>query len=67
MARIAGFKAVKNNSGKITHVLLSMKEHAEYLQNLIDLAEMEKARSKAKIVPWEEARKRINKKLSLKD
>jgi len=66
MAKIAGFKPVKNTAGKITHVLLSMKDHGEYLQNLIDLAEMEKAR-KGDTVPWEETRKRINKKFSFKD
>ncbi len=65
MAKIAGFKAIRNKSGKITHVTLSMRHHAELLQNMIDLAEMEKAR-KNDTVDWDDAKKVIMKKHRLK-
>ncbi len=66
MARIAGVKLIKNNSGKVTHATLSMKHHAKYLEDLIDAAEMEQAR-KGVSVPWEEAKKRIDKKFGFKE
>ncbi|MEO6722688.1 MAG: hypothetical protein ABIN67_20120 [Ferruginibacter sp.] len=58
MAKIAGFKPVKNNRGEITHVVLSMKEHAEYLENLLDLADMRKA-DKGDTIPWPDAKKQL--------
>ncbi len=65
MAKIAGFKAIRNKSGKITHVTLSMRHHAELLQNMIDLADMERAR-KNDTVDWDDAKKVIMKKHRLK-
>lgn len=66
MARIAGLKLIKSTSGKVTHVTLSMKYHANILQDMIDAAEMEEAR-KGESISWEDARKKINKKFSFKD
>lgn len=66
MARIAGFKTIKNSTGKVTHVTLSMKHHAAILQDMIDLAEMEKSR-KGDTVEWSVAREKINKKHKLKN
>ena len=66
MPRIAGFKAIKNRSGKVTHVTLSMRHHAALLQNMLDLADMEKAR-KGDTVDWEDAKKMINKKHRLRN
>ena len=66
MARIAGLKLVKSTSGKVTHVTLSRKHFGSIVEDLIDAAEMKKAR-KGDTIPWEEARKAINKKHSLKD
>lgn len=66
MARIAGFKTIKNAQGKITAVQLSMKHHANILEDMILAQEMEKAK-KGPSVPWEEAKKRIDKKFGFKD
>ncbi len=61
MARIAGLKLVKSTSGKVTHVTLSRKHFGQIIEDLIDAAEMEKAR-KSPSIPWEEAKKRLLKK-----
>jgi hypothetical protein len=66
MARIAGLKLIKSASGKVTHVTLSMKYHATILQDMIDAAELEEAR-KGESIPWDDARKKINKKFAFKD
>ena len=66
MPRIAGLKLHKTTSGKVTHVTLSRKHFGNIIEDLIDAAEMEKAR-KGDTVPWEVARKAINKKHKLKD
>jgi hypothetical protein len=66
MARIAGLKTIKNSSGKVTHVTLSMRHHSEILQNLLDLSDMDKAR-KGATVDWKDAKKVINKKHRLRD
>ncbi len=66
MARIAGFKTIKNSSGKVTHVTLSMRHHAALLQNMLDLADMEKSR-KGDTVDWNDAKKVINKKHRLRN
>jgi hypothetical protein len=66
MARIAGLKFIKSASGKITHVTLSMKHHAKILEDMIDAAEMEEER-KGESIPWEVARKKLNKKFKFKD
>jgi hypothetical protein len=61
MARIAGLKLIKSTSGKVTHVTLSIKHFGSVVEDLIDIAEMEKAR-KGDTIPWEDAKKIINKK-----
>lgn len=66
MARIAGLKLHKSTSGKVTHVTLSRKHFTEIVEDLIDVAELKAAR-KGDTIPWEEARKAINKKHRLKD
>ena len=66
MARIAGVKLIKSPTGKVTHVTLSMKHHADLLQDMIDLADMAKARE-GDTIEWSKARKAINKKHGLKD
>ena len=66
MARIAGVKTIKNSRGKITHVTLSMKHHAKYLEDLLNSEEMDKAR-KGDTIIWPEAQKSINKKFHFKD
>ncbi len=66
MARIAGLKVIKNASGKVTHVTLSKKHFNHIVEDLLDSAEMEKAR-KGDTIPWEEAKKSINKKFRFKD
>ncbi|HMO32310.1 MAG TPA: hypothetical protein PKE63_03935 [Lacibacter sp.] len=66
MPRIAGVKFTKNASGKVTHVTLSKKHFAQLIEDLEDASSLQKAR-KGNTVPWEDARKRINKKFGLKD
>ncbi len=66
MARIAGVKFIKSRTGKITGATLSMKHHAAYLENIIDLADMAKAR-KGNTESWEDAKKKIDKKFGFKD
>jgi hypothetical protein len=65
MARIAGLKLIKSASGKVTHVTLSMKYHSNILQDMVDLADIKKAR-KGDTVDWSEAKAKINKKHKLK-
>ena len=64
MTRIAGVKMIRNATGKVTHVTLSVRHHREYLEDMLDGLEMAKAR-KGKFVPWEDAKKRIEKKFEL--
>lgn len=66
MAQIAGVKFIKNASGKVTHVTLSKKYFLQFIEDLEDAASLQKAR-KSNSVPWEEARKIINKKFGFKD
>jgi hypothetical protein len=58
MAKIAGVKFIKSPSGKITHATLSMKHHAKYLEDLLDAADMEKAR-KGDTMSWDDAKKQL--------
>ncbi|CAN5796604.1 hypothetical protein BH10BAC3_BH10BAC3_28020 [soil metagenome] len=59
MAQIAGVKLIRNTSGKVTHVTLSLKHHGKLVEDLIDAAEMEKAR-RGDLIPWDEAKKQLN-------
>ena len=61
MARIAGLKLHKTTAGKVTHVTLSRKHFGSIVEDLIDAADLDKAR-KSPAVPWEEAKKRLLKK-----
>lgn len=61
MARIAGLKLVKATSGRVTHVTLSRKHFSHIVEDLLEIAELEKAR-KSPAVSWEEAKKRLLKK-----
>ena len=56
-----GVRLVKNKAGKITHVPLSMKHHAKLPEDIVDHAEIIAIRN-GEIVPWSEARERVNKK-----
>ncbi len=58
MAKVAGLQLIKNASGKVTHAKLSLKHHAKYIEDMLDLAEMDKAR-KGDTMPWEEAKKQL--------
>jgi hypothetical protein len=60
MARIAGLKFIKNNTGKVTHVTLSMKHHAKVVEDLIDHQQMADARND-EFIPWGEAKKDLEK------
>jgi len=66
MAKIAGLKLIKSATGKVTHVTLSMKYHAKLLEDMFDHQEIVQAR-KGEMVPWDEAKKRINRKFKFKD
>lgn len=66
MAQVAGMKLIKNSKGKVTHVTLSVKKHGKLLEDIIDAAEMEKAR-KEESIPWEIVKEKLDKKFGFKD
>ncbi|MBC7509791.1 MAG: hypothetical protein H7320_13745 [Ferruginibacter sp.] len=66
MARIAGATTIKNAAGKVTHVKLSVKHHGKYLEDLFLANQMDAARND-EMVPWEDAKKKINKKFGFKN
>lgn len=58
MARIAGLTKIKNASGKVTHVTLSVKHHGKLLEDILDHNELVTARNDV-FIPWEEAREEL--------
>ncbi len=61
MTTLPGVKFVKNAKGEITHVTISRKQNAKLVEDMIDAAEIKKAR-KDTSVSWDEAKERLLKK-----
>ena len=69
MARVAGIQTVKSPcTGKVQKLVIDIEKAmkneqlSEFVEDLLDRLELEKAKKNAKLVPWEEAKKRIDKK-----
>ncbi len=64
MVRIAGVKMIKNATGKVTHVTLSVRHHKEYPEDMLDGFEMAKA-VKGNLYPGRMLKKGLKKNLGL--
>ena len=69
MARVAGIQTIKSpRTGKVQKLVIDInkamknEQLSEFVEELLDRLELEKAKKNAKLVPWEEAKKRIDKK-----
>ena len=62
MAQIAGIKKHMSESGKITHVTLSVRHWGHMLEDILDSLEIAKARKSGSFVDWDEAKKQLDKK-----
>ncbi len=73
MARIAGIQAIKNpRTGKVKKLIIDVdkalknKNFSELVKDLLDHTEIAAAKKSAKIIPWSEAKSRIDKKFGFK-
>lgn len=69
MARIAGIQAIKNpRTGKVKKLIIDVdkafknENFSELVEDLLDHMEIATAKKSAKIIPWSEAKSRIDKK-----
>ncbi len=72
MARIAGVQTIKDPlTGKVQKLVIDIEKAmkneqlSEIVEDLLDHMEIEKARKNAKLIPWDEAKKRIHKKFGI--
>ena len=66
MARIAGVTIKKSATGKPTHVTLSIKQHGKFLEDYLDHLDIA-SRKNEETIPWEVAKKKLDKKHGFKD
>ena len=62
MARIAGIKYNKTNSGKVKSITIDLSKWGEYLEDFIDLIEAEAVKRKNDFISWDKAEKMLDKK-----
>lgn len=68
MARIAGLQTIKSPSGEVQKLVIDVnkalknEQIAEIVEDLLDHLDLEKAKENAKLIPWNEAKERIDKK-----
>lgn len=73
MARIAGIQAIKNpRTGKVQKLIIDVNKalknenFSEFVEDLLDHMEMAAAKKSARIIPWSEAKSRIDRKFGFK-
>lgn len=73
MARIAGIQAIKNpRTGKVQKLIIDVdkalknENFSELVEDLLDHMEIAVAKKSAKIIPWNEAKSRIDKKFGFR-
>lgn len=73
MARIAGLQAVKNpRTGQVQKLVIDVNKAlkneklSEFVEDLLDHIAIEKAKKNARLIPWEDAKKRIDRKFGFK-
>jgi hypothetical protein len=66
MARIAGIKLHKTATGKVKSITIDLKKWGSELEDFLDRLDIADRRG-GDTVPWEKARKKLNKKHGFKD
>lgn len=56
MARIAGIKQHRTTTGKLKSVTIDVKKWGEYIQDLLDLIEIESIKKTAEYVKWDDVK-----------
>lgn len=73
MANLAGIKTIRNQrTGSIKSLIIDVKkarktpELSEWIEDILDHLEIQEAMKKSNQIPWDEAKKRIDKKFGFK-
>ena len=66
MTQVAGLKIEKYSSGKIKSVTVDMKRWGYLMEDVLDAIQIDKAKASNDYAPWEDVKKKLNKKHGIK-